>query len=149
MKYDMMEFAYVFSLAIIGLFMVISTIVMFDTIWSTFTYLTESFKSLDNNTLDTHNISQTKYTSYSDMVLQETIANREKYLNEIKSRDVAESYPWISIDGVWEQGSLFPTNAMNSREDNGMWKKRRKWVPYQRQYKDFGEVLYIGNPLPQ
>lgn len=145
----MMEFAYVFSLAIIGLFMLVSIIVMFDTIWFALTHLTESFKSLNNNTLDTHNISQTKYTSYSDMVLQETINNRDKYLDELKSRDVSESYPWIPIDGVWEQGSLFPTNAMNSRQDDGMWKKQRKWVPYERRYQDFGEVLYIGNPLPQ
>lgn len=89
------------------------------------------------------------YTSYTDMVLQETIANRKQYLEELKARDVSESYPWIAIDGVWEQPTLFPSGLLSPAKGNEPWRRQRQWVPHQRQYREFAEVLYVGNPLPQ
>lgn len=104
------------------------------------------YNSMSNNE---RKVSNRDYTSYSDMVLQETLDNRRKYLKELKERDVSESYPWINIDGVWEQGTLFPTSLINPNKGNKVWNRERRWVPRQRQYQDFSDVLYIGNPLPQ
>lgn len=101
---------------------------------------------------DTNNgtdLTKKSYTSYSDMVLQESINNRKKYLEEIKSRDVSESYPWIAIDGAWEQPSLFPSRYINPNKGEEIWNRKRQWVPRERKYRDFTDVVYVGNPLPQ
>lgn len=99
--------------------------------------------------LNTDNIAKKDYTSYSDLILQETIANRDQYIKELLARDVTESNPWITRDGVWEQGSLYPSGRVNAMVGAEPWKRQSQWVPYDRKYSDFMDVLYIGNPLPQ
>jgi len=117
--------------------------------WLNKTCLYEAFDAMDTvDTLNTQLSDTRKYTSYTDMILQETIANREKYIAELRSRDVAESYPWINIDGVWEQGTLIPNSIMDSNRGQEAGNRQRRWIPRERKYSDFSDILYIGNPLP-
>lgn len=115
------------------------------------THHTQSHKHHREGFEDKESLDLTKrpYNSYSDMVLQESIANRAKYLEEIKNRDVAESYPWIAIDDVWSQPTLFPGRLLHPGKGEEPWNRRQQWVPRERKYGDFMDVVYVGNPLPQ
>jgi hypothetical protein len=54
--------------------------------------------------------------------------------------NVLENYPWIKIDG--ESGSNYPIKSMEKLNGNG-----DEVIVRKRNYYDFGDITYIGNPL--
>ena len=54
--------------------------------------------------------------------------------------NVLQNYPWIKIDE--DSGSNYPLKSMEKMNENGGDFQVRK-----RDYYDFGDITYIGNPL--
>jgi hypothetical protein len=84
-----------------------------------------------------------KNESLYDLMAKEAQISNEVYMQKIKDADVIQSNPWIMIDRISNNATIYPRKVLDRL--TGQQPESLSWHP--RNYYEYSDVLYTGLPL--